>query len=206
MKKKKEIISTNTIVLIILGIIGIGLVVLILGFTMGWEKIAPWLPQNEFIITKEECRNETDFSFNPEIHYKIDTIEYYYRNIGCDYIKELNLSITPTLCVEYENLIKELRDFIPPSKNETKEICEQVEVDYFLGEANGCTGECYDKENSKCICLNDFHTKYYKKDLTIEWLDENCECVGNPECLKNNKLTCCSGKYKCGDYIVERLR
>ena len=39
--KRGQGISTNAIILIILGVIV--LVVLILGFTMGWEKIAPWL-------------------------------------------------------------------------------------------------------------------------------------------------------------------
>ena len=39
--KKAQGMSTTTIVLLVLGLII--LVVLILGFTMGWQKFAPWL-------------------------------------------------------------------------------------------------------------------------------------------------------------------
>ena len=38
--KKGQGLSTNAIILIILGVVI--LVVLILGFTLGWDKIAPW--------------------------------------------------------------------------------------------------------------------------------------------------------------------
>ena len=104
--KKAQGLSTNAIVLIILGIIF--LVVLIIGFSFGWEKIAPWLPQDEFNIIKDECRNET----------KIE--------ITCvwDTTKNINESIKEC----YEEHIND--NFIE------KEICEQVEVDYLkIGKA-----------------------------------------------------------------------
>ena len=41
MNKKGQGMSTNTIILLILGIMV--LVVLILGFTMGWDRISPWI-------------------------------------------------------------------------------------------------------------------------------------------------------------------
>jgi len=42
--KRGQGMSTNAIILIILGMVV--LIVLILGFTMGWEKLAPWLSGN----------------------------------------------------------------------------------------------------------------------------------------------------------------
>ncbi len=42
--KRGQGMSTNAIILIILGIVV--LVVLILGFTMGWDKLAPWFSKN----------------------------------------------------------------------------------------------------------------------------------------------------------------
>lgn len=45
--------STNTIILLILGIVV--LVVLILGFTMGWNKIAPWLSGSNVDTIATSC-------------------------------------------------------------------------------------------------------------------------------------------------------
>jgi hypothetical protein len=41
MNKRGQGLSTNAIILIILGVII--LVILILGFSLGWDKIAPWV-------------------------------------------------------------------------------------------------------------------------------------------------------------------
>lgn len=46
-------ISTNAIILIILGVVV--LVVLILGFTMGWGKIAPWLSTSNVDTIATAC-------------------------------------------------------------------------------------------------------------------------------------------------------
>ncbi len=51
--KKAQGMSTNTIILLILGIVV--LVVLILGFTMGWNKIAPWLSGNNVDTIATSC-------------------------------------------------------------------------------------------------------------------------------------------------------
>ena len=46
-------LSTNAMILIILGIIV--LVVLILGFTLGWSKIAPWISSNNVDTIVNAC-------------------------------------------------------------------------------------------------------------------------------------------------------
>ena len=46
-------LSTDAIILIILGIIV--LVILIIGFTLGWEKILPWISQNNVENIKTAC-------------------------------------------------------------------------------------------------------------------------------------------------------
>lgn len=51
--KKAQGMSTTTIILLILGIVV--LVVLILGFTMGWNRIAPWLSTNNVDIISGAC-------------------------------------------------------------------------------------------------------------------------------------------------------
>ena len=45
--------STSTIVLLILGLII--LVVLILGFSMGWSRLAPWIDTNNIETIKTSC-------------------------------------------------------------------------------------------------------------------------------------------------------
>lgn len=51
--KRGQGLSTETIILIILAIAV--LVVLIVGFTIGWNKIAPWLSSNNVDTTKDAC-------------------------------------------------------------------------------------------------------------------------------------------------------
>ncbi len=51
--KKGQEMSTSTIIIIILGIVV--LVVLILGFTLGWNKIAPWLSGNNVDTIANSC-------------------------------------------------------------------------------------------------------------------------------------------------------
>jgi len=51
--KRGQGMSTNTIILLILGIVV--LVVLILGFTMGWNKIAPWISGNNVDTIVSAC-------------------------------------------------------------------------------------------------------------------------------------------------------
>jgi hypothetical protein len=51
--KKGQGMSTSTIILLIIGLVI--LVVLILGFTMGWSKLAPWLGSNNLETVKNSC-------------------------------------------------------------------------------------------------------------------------------------------------------
>lgn len=51
--KRGQGMSTNTIILLILGVVV--LVVLILGFTLGWQKIAPWISGNNVDTIVSAC-------------------------------------------------------------------------------------------------------------------------------------------------------
>ena len=70
MDKRGQELSTNAIILIVLGVIV--LVILILGFTIGWDKFAPWLkPKNNVNSIVQACAlacttsNQYDFCTNP---------------------------------------------------------------------------------------------------------------------------------------------
>jgi hypothetical protein len=100
MKNKKNDYEISTIILLILGIVI--LVILILGFTLGWNNIAPWLDKQEFKITQEVCYNET-----------------IYLHKQCFY-DEKSLYIDVIKCqAELEYSVIEAK----------KEACEQQEVD-----------------------------------------------------------------------------
>jgi hypothetical protein len=69
MDKRGQELSTNAIILIVLGVII--LVILILGFTIGWDKFAPWLkPKNNVNSIVQACSlacttsNQYDFCTN----------------------------------------------------------------------------------------------------------------------------------------------
>jgi hypothetical protein len=51
--KRGQGLSTNAIILIILGVVV--LVVLIIGFTVGWDKIAPWISSNNVDTIAQQC-------------------------------------------------------------------------------------------------------------------------------------------------------
>jgi len=51
--KRGQGLSTNAIILIVLGVLV--LVVLIVGFTMGWDRIAPWLSSNNVDTIAQQC-------------------------------------------------------------------------------------------------------------------------------------------------------
>ena len=54
MNKKAQGLSTNAIILIVLGVIV--LVVLVIGFMAGWDKIAPWIkPSNNVQTIVDAC-------------------------------------------------------------------------------------------------------------------------------------------------------
>ena len=53
MDKRGQGLSTNAIILIVLGVVI--LVVLILGFTMGWEKLAPWMSKDNVDTIVNQC-------------------------------------------------------------------------------------------------------------------------------------------------------
>lgn len=51
--KKGQGMSISTIILLILGLVI--LVILILGFTIGWNKMAPWISTNNVDTIKTSC-------------------------------------------------------------------------------------------------------------------------------------------------------
>lgn len=51
--KRGQGLSTNAIILIILGVVV--LIILVVGFTLGWDKIAPFLQTNNVETIKSSC-------------------------------------------------------------------------------------------------------------------------------------------------------
>ena len=51
--KRGQGLSTNAIILIILGVIV--LVILAVGFMIGWDKLAPWIPSNNVDTIVQQC-------------------------------------------------------------------------------------------------------------------------------------------------------
>ncbi len=51
--KRGQGLSTNAIILIILGVVI--LIILIVGFTLGWDKIAPFIKTNNVETIKSSC-------------------------------------------------------------------------------------------------------------------------------------------------------
>jgi len=77
----------------------------------------------------------------------------------------------------------------------TEEVCTTEEVDLDWEE------KCLEMVEDSCF------SPYYNG---VEWLDENCECVGCREMYEGKDFVekgafCDCQKYKCGEYTVEVL-
>lgn len=186
--KKKGLSNLMTVMLIVLLVfITIGSV---LAVVIG---LYDSLRKPHFKITKEGCENTTT---------PIRELSGGGCNVGCLYYRKIiNGSWDDS---------KECLKFCE-SNLTYRETCEHVEVE----EIDGTTVFCLeaDKSMNMKYCHDNFRNKIFfklsKKDLTISWLDENCECIEGGKddmTIPCEDLSCsnrvCS-KYKCQDYMVE---
>ncbi len=178
----------ETIIVIMLVIVALGLIWVVV------KVVVKDVNEPHFKITKEECWNDVEI-----------------RTIGEKNLSEINLM---DLENNKDNLVYECHFYGCWIQNWTsKEICEPIEVDEF----------CYWHEDLEDSLLQEGAQIggcewIKKKDLSIDLLDENCECYDEEEnfvTLVFNKEDCpfegaCAlkglyecPKYKCGDYQVE---
>jgi len=140
-----------------------------------------------FSIYKEECRNETgyysEFPIAPKEYSSVGS-DYgdEFEVVGCDddcNLTEVQKLITYNVLKEpfgfYNNYTSRiiLRVHLSP----TREVCEIVGAEEVCGDIWGLELRYIcDESIGKCIpkeaCIK-------KKDITTEWLDENCECVND---------------------------
>ena len=101
--KKGQELSTNVIILIVLGVVV--LVVLILGFTVGWGKIAPWLSSEnvDSIVTQCEVACSTNSVYDycsakKELKSSDETL----KDVTCYYVAEkqpiYGIAKCPSVC------------------------------------------------------------------------------------------------------------
>ena len=89
MNERGQGLSTNAIVLIILGVFI--LAILIFGFTLGWGKIAPWISTSNVDTIVNSCavacntRSQYDFCTAPR-ELKADGVEL--KDVTCNYLAE----------------------------------------------------------------------------------------------------------------------
>lgn len=222
MKKKNEPIeiSTNAIVLIILGIIV--LVILIIGFSFGWEKVAPWLSQDKFTITKKECwdKGNVIHSFR-EINLTLKKPEATSINKELIFYRTLQKSDLPnenwfddgtSYRVIYEDEEKVIINvWLKTVRSEENIVCKPILVDGIeICEFELSIERCFEQEGyyffekniNESYCCN----KIFKKELTTEWLDGNCGVIGIGEKCLNDNPKDYELKYKCEfkeTYFVE---
>jgi len=89
LNKRGQGLSTNAIILIILGVII--LVILALGFMMGWDKFAPWISTNnvDTIVTACEtaCTTNSVYGFCT-FGRELKTGDGKLKNVTCYYLSE----------------------------------------------------------------------------------------------------------------------
>jgi len=88
--KRGQGLSTNAIILIILGVFI--LVILIVGFTMGWDTIAPWLSKENVDEVATSCalacNSLSEYDFCTQKRTLIDEEKNEHRNVTCHFLSK----------------------------------------------------------------------------------------------------------------------
>ena len=171
--------------------------IIVVGITLCYV----YLPrQTEFKITKEECVNRT---ITENIVLPLHLFSYFDRENSPTESELISacLNINGTIH-EDERWEDKKWDFtlycMIEDFTHEKEVCEDVEVERI-----------FDYEWAVNDERKDRHILIEKDDLTIDWLENNCECgiLCSPD--YEGHVACKRGicvKYKCGNYYVEVLR
>lgn len=152
--KRGQGLSTSAIILIILGIFI--LVILILGFTIGWEKLNPFLPSNNVNSLKDACslactqNSVVDFcTINREFNMKKDTPtglvsgkEYTCVQLA-DFESELGIESCSNLCISCKSVGGEIKLNTDCAKPVTNTLVKGFGVDEI----------CCEKEDTTCVGL-----------------------------------------------------
>ena len=199
----------------------------------------------EFKIYKEECEeNNAIVTYYLDSEAKLEASKIYSYEVLSEHNHELNLFFNNT--DNWDTLINYDSDWVMVKLNSTLRNCEQVEIDeveikkmqgemplenkyYFSG---GCdvdsiilVGEEVEANIFECTLEKDGVIDYGKpyalykipkKDLTTQWLSENCErtkgrktieiCVPETWRCKNKGSYSLPLGFKCGEYTVEVIK
>jgi len=196
------------------------IILLVLAFIVViWNIFSIYL-EPEFIITKEECWNESycgklqsnmtinlsDRSNCSESIKKCEQVEVYEMSYFTKWnYSSINFIPCQRNNIDYEcqglcGLFGILNENLDWSKS-PMENCEKSEG-HFVG--FNLYYDDINKETNDLISPRNISIK--EEDLTINWLNENCECLENIEYTPNsaeNSINVPCSKYKCENYFVE---
>jgi hypothetical protein len=153
MHKKGQQLSTTAIVLIVLGVLV--LVLLILGFTVGWKKIFPWIKPGNNIkdianACKLACGSEAKFSYCSEKR-ELNDGEIVLKDVNCHFLSEVkpvygidkcpkiscdnvvkeNVEAATLYCDEEITKIKALTIFQADKDQKIDDLCSNQKVQYL---------------------------------------------------------------------------
>lgn len=131
MNKRGQGLSTTAIILIVLGVII--LVILILGFVMGWEKIMPWIkPANNVKEVAQSCylacSQEAKYDYCSDKR-KLVTKEITLEDVNCNFLAEIKTSYGIAKCPAIRCDIKPVNNV-----DEAKALCPGKEAGDVSGE------------------------------------------------------------------------
>lgn len=153
-----------------------------------------YLNKPDYIITKEVCGNQeilipdnltligyTEEPFVSEFEVNISNPDFKvkYKFIGqvCETQEVDSIEVIKLNCNEYDELINEINKL--REKYHSLNLSENIIKIYELKINYLERSISYNKE--WCLSLeDDYNYNISKKDLTKEWLKENCECIDKP--------------------------
>ncbi|HUS49082.1 MAG TPA: hypothetical protein VMZ91_02900 [Candidatus Paceibacterota bacterium] len=199
MKNKKD---TDVLTIIIIILLVLAVIVIV------WKVVVYNIkPQSQFNITKDECVNETIYTYGCAC--ENFSTKHSYIEQKCQQKEVEEIEIKHSVMKKYTNFLFWSWEIEPSLKelDNCNKICEKYEGSELT------PGVCMEGECCSC----NIPYKISKKDLNIKWLEENCECINCPckatlngkECVWKTQEDCnrnCQ-KYKCqfdeNKYFVE---
>lgn len=186
MDKRGQELSVTTIILIVIGLLV--LVLLIIGFTIGWKKIFPWIkPSNNVKDIADQCKiscsinSKYDFcTVKRELRAEDKTLQ----EINCDFLAEMKQEYGVEKCTAVSCDVKNYAGTVAASDFGLAENKRPEPAKTILAECKTKFTEAGDDDAKKIACASKIQYLEKIDDKTLKLVVNTCKGTGSADCEK----------------------
>lgn len=185
MNKRGQELSVTTIILIVIGLLV--LVLLIIGFTIGWKKIFPWIkPTNNVKDIADQCKiscsinSKYDFcTVKRELRAEDKTLQ----EINCDFLAEMKQEYGVEKCTAIQCDVESYAGIIAASDFKLAENKQPEPVKKILANcAKKVSDANADEDAKKVACASQIQYLEKVDDKTQKLIVNTCKGTGLAGC------------------------